>query len=71
MVPKVWPCETLLLAAVLVGDASANFASADLPHPHSGKLTPYEIGKPSILLSPSDEAQVRRARARRSQRTRT
>jgi len=47
-----------VLLAALLGDASADFASADLPHPHSGKLTPYEIGKPSIRLSAEDEAQL-------------
>ena len=40
--------------------AAAGCAASDplVPHFHDGKLAPYEIGPPSILLSPSDEARL-------------
>jgi len=31
----------------------------DLPHYHRGKLTQYEIGPPSVLLSNGDEQRLR------------
>jgi len=42
--------------------AYVNAASDAQPHFHSGKLTPYKIGEPSLLLSGRDEAQLRAGR---------
>ena len=34
-------------------------AAEDMPHYHNGKLTRYDIGPPSVLLSHSDENRLR------------
>ena len=46
-----------LLALLVCGSALG--ASDSQPHYHRGKLTPYQIEKPSLLLSTSDEARLR------------
>jgi hypothetical protein len=49
----------LLLCAISISALRlASGASDAEPHFHHGKLTPYEIGPPSILLSPSDESRL-------------
>jgi len=45
-----------LLSAVA---SVAHAADGSQPHFHSGKLTPYRIGPPSVLLSSKDEARLR------------
>lgn len=48
-----------LFALVHAGSAVAKaVADARAPHFHDGKMTPYEIGPPSILLSPADESRL-------------
>ncbi len=46
----------LLTALSLVPTAAP--ATPDQPHYHRGKLSPYEIGPPSILLSRHDEERL-------------
>ena len=43
--------------ALVVGVVSA--ASLDEPHFHRGKLAPYQLGKPNLLISSSDEQRLR------------
>jgi hypothetical protein len=43
--------------------ASALAASDSQPHYHRGKLAPYQIERPSVLLSASDESRLRSGRA--------
>jgi len=38
-------------------------AAESQPHYHTGKLTPYEIGPPSLLLSAKDEGRLRSGKA--------
>lgn len=47
------------LSALLLGLTLAAAATEDEPHYHRGKLSGYEIGPPSVLLSQSDEAKLR------------
>jgi len=42
--------------------ASAKAATDSQPHYHTGKLTPYHIGPPSVLLSSRDEERLRAGR---------
>ena len=46
---------TLLTVSVRAADEA-------VPHYHAGKLTPYKIGPPSILLSSQDESRLRSGR---------
>lgn len=48
------PRAALLLA--LIGGCRASSDSE--PHYHSGKLAPYELGPPSLLLSEADESNL-------------
>ena len=43
--------------ALVVGVVSA--ASLDEPHFHRGKLAPYQLGKPNLLISSADEQRLR------------
>ena len=43
--------------ALVVGVVSA--ASVDEPHFHRGKLSPYQLGKPNLLISSADEQRLR------------
>jgi hypothetical protein len=52
-----------LVASSLLIVSSARAASESESHYHSGKLTPYDIGPPSLLLSAKDEAQLRSGKA--------
>ena len=45
----------VLFAALALGRA----ADDKLPHYHDGKMTPYEVGPPSILLSNGDEERLK------------
>ncbi|KAL3895064.1 MAG: hypothetical protein SGPRY_013621 [Prymnesium sp.] len=49
---------TLLTSPLLISTliTSTLAASDSLPHFHGGKLSPYEIGRPAVLLSEADEA---------------
>ena len=49
---------SFVAALVLAALGGARGASADQPHYHTGKLSPYEIGPPSILLSTGDEEKL-------------
>jgi len=53
---QLFACEMVFGVALL-----ALGAVDDMPHYHRGKLTQYEIGPPSVLLSKSDEQRSRRA----------
>ena len=44
-----------VLFSLLVG---AHAASDSLPHFHTGKFSPYELGPPSVLLSSADEEKL-------------
>jgi hypothetical protein len=46
-----------LLVGLVLGAAESQ------PHYHTGKLTPYEIGPPSLLLSAKDEGRLRSGKA--------
>jgi hypothetical protein len=46
-----------------LGIAAVLAASDSQPHDHQGKLTPYQIGPPSLLLSSSDEARLQSGKA--------
>ena len=46
------------LIALWCQAASAAAASFDKPHPHSGKLSPYLLGPPTVLLSQEDEDEL-------------
>merc|ERR1712176_1126192 len=47
------------LSTLLAGVGCVTAATESEPHFHAGKLTQYEIGPPSVLLSTSDEAKLR------------
>ena len=53
-----------LLALGLLGGLPdiVHAASDSQPHYHRGKLTPYQIGPPSLLLSGRDEEKLRAGR---------
>jgi hypothetical protein len=53
-----------LLALGLLGGLPGivQAASDSQPHYHRGKLTPYQIGPPSLLLSGRDEEKLRAGR---------
>eukprot|EP00962_Isochrysis_galbana_P051796 scaffold23219_cov131-Isochrysis_galbana.AAC.5 len=58
---RLMPGMTLwALAAVL---PVARAANPDAPHPHSGKLPPYVLGPPTVLLSREDEDELKSGRA--------
>ena len=48
----------VLAAATLVGASDAT-----RPHFHGGKLTPYEMGPPTMLISPADESELEKGSA--------
>lgn len=53
--PRMVTPRTALLLALLV---KCRGASDTEPHYHNGKLAPYELGPPSLLLSEADEADL-------------
>ena len=57
-----WRLTMLCRVCACLMAAYVNAASDAQPHFHSGKLTPYKIGEPSLLLSGRDEAQLRAGR---------
>lgn len=48
---------TVRMLAAVVGVVSA--ASLEEPHFHRGRLSPYQLSKPTILISSSDEQRLR------------
>ena len=59
---RAYSLAMLRLLAPL-GIAAVLAASEAQPHDHQGKLTPYQIGPPSLLLSSSDEARLQSGKA--------
>jgi hypothetical protein len=54
----------LLLSAALTLTLPASWAAnPDAPHPHSGKLSPYVLGPPTVLLSREDEDELKSGEA--------
>lgn len=54
---QLFACKMVFGVALL-----ALGAVDDMPHYHRGKLTQYEIGPPSVLLSKSDEQRLKTGR---------
>jgi hypothetical protein len=50
------PLQNSMLATIVL---SCWAAVEDQPHYHRGKLQPYEIGPPSLILSSADEDRLR------------
>lgn len=51
------------MAALIGGTGIVNAATADEPHYHQGKLTPYAIGPPSVMLTADDEDKLESGKA--------
>ena len=50
------PSGVMIALVLLLGGAFA--ANPDAPHPHGGKLSPYVLGPPTVLLSREDEEEL-------------
>ena len=51
--------DAMLAAGALLAAVAVLAATEEQPHYHSGKLKPYTMGPPSLLLSAADEAKLR------------
>lgn len=51
-------CRSVVLVAGAL-PALITAASLEEPHFHRGKLSPYQLGKPNLLISGSDEQRLR------------
>lgn len=49
----------MLATSTLLSAVTVLAASEEQPHYHNGKLKPYKMGPPSLLLSADDEAKLR------------
>ena len=53
----------MLASSALFSAVTVLAASEEQPHYHNGKLQPYKMGPPSLLLSAADEAKLRSGQA--------